>query len=83
MLSTRLARSPIAPSALSVLRAVGRGGASRRLRQRAALRAAMGRLRRPMPDPLRAVGPTKGTKRTLRPDANREKLRYKVVEYFI
>ncbi len=33
---------------LSALRAVGRGGASRRLRWRAALRAAMGRLRRPM-----------------------------------
>ena len=27
----------------------------------------------PPPDPLRAVGPTKGTKRTLRPYANREK----------
>ena len=33
VLSTRLASSPIAPSALSVLRAVGRGGASRRLRR--------------------------------------------------
>ena len=38
---------PIAPSALSDFRAVGRGGASRRLRRQAALRAAMGRLRRP------------------------------------
>jgi hypothetical protein len=35
---------PIAPSALSDFRAVGRGGASRRLRHRAALRAALGRL---------------------------------------
>ena len=32
---------PIAPSALSDFRAVGRGGASRRLRRRAALRAAL------------------------------------------